>query len=248
MKILTFFLVCLLSLSSLRAANDTQLRARADSAYAKEQYAAALELYLQAETSAATLYNIGNCYYRLDSLSAAILYYERALRMNPGDEDIKFNLTLAQGKTVDKVTPKHEFFFVNWYRSLCHLVSVDAWAYVALAAFGLALLLLGIRLFGFVERWKGLFTGGFVVMLLVCLLANLFAFSQRSSLNDKSSAIVMVQSTSVRSTPDQGGKPLFDLHAGTRVEIKDNSLKNWCEVELADGKKGWIVRSAIEVI
>lgn len=227
-------------------ANDA--RTRADSAYMGERYAEALTLYQSLEPSASTLYNIGNCYYRLDSLSAAILYYERARLLSPGNDNIKFNLTLAQGKTVDKAAPRHEFFFVGWYRSLCHIMNVDAWAYVAVVAFILALILLAYRLL-WASGWRETVARVlYIVAFVVFVLSNVFAFSQRYELTHRTGAVVMTSSAPVRSTPDQGGKELFVLHAGTRVEVVDSSLKDWSEVELSDGKRGWIKRSAIEVI
>lgn len=228
------------------AAND--IRSRADSAYMAERYAEALELYQGLEPSASTLYNIGNCYYRLDSLSAAILYYERAHLLSPGNSNIKFNLTLAQGKTVDKVAPRHEFFFVGWYRSLCHVMSVDTWAYVAVGAFLLALIILAYRLLWANGRLEIVARGLYIIAFVVFVLSNVFAYSQHYELTHRTGAVVMLQSVSVRSTPDQGGKELFVLHAGTRVEVVDSSLKDWSEVELSDGKRGWMKRSAIEII
>lgn len=245
----TFWLIILFVFTFLPgAAASNDVRSQADKAYTSERYAEALQLYRQLEPSASTLYNIGNCYYRLDSLSAAILYYERARLLSPGNENIKFNLALVQGKTVDKVAPRNEFFFVGWYRTLCHLMSVDAWAYVAAGAFVLALLLLAIRLL-WARGWGGrMATGVSVAAFVVCVLSNVFAFSLNYELTHRTGAIVMTSSAPVRSIPDQGGKELFILHAGTRVEIVDGSLKDWNEVELTDGKRGWIKRSAIEVI
>lgn len=248
MKILSLlFLFVFTSLPQVAAASDN-VRKQADSAYMTERYADALKLYQKLEPSASTLYNIGNCYYRLDSLSAAILYYERARLLSPGNDNIKFNLTLAQGKTVDKAAPRHEFFFVGWYRTLCHIMSVDAWAYVAVVAFLLALVLLAWRILWASGRVGKIALGVSIVAFAVCVLSNVFAISQHYQLTHRTGAVVMLQSVPVRSTPDQGGKELFVLHAGTRVEVVDSSLEDWSEVELSDGKRGWIKRSAIEVI
>lgn len=247
MKIFSLFFLFAFSLLPQVSASD-DIRTQADSAYMTERYAEALKLYQELEPSASTLYNIGNCYYRLDSLSAAILFYERAHLLSPGNDNIKFNLALAQGKTVDKAAPRHEFFFVGWYRTLCHIMSVDAWAYVAVAAFLLALLFLAWHILWASGRVGKITLGVSIVAFAVCVLSNVFAFSQHYQLTHRTGAVVMLQSVPVRSTPDQGGKELFVLHAGTRVEVVDSSLEDWSEVELSDGKRGWIKRSAIEVI
>ncbi len=228
------------------AQGDT--KALADSAYAKEKYEQALKLYEQANPSAAVYYNMGNCYYRLNRLAPAILYYERAHLLSPGNSDIQFNLTMARSKTVDKLVSRHEFFFVGWYRSLCHIMSVDSWAYLAVSCFFAALV--GLLLYFFVqrERVRRIGVASAVVLLLVCAFANLFAYSQRSAQQHRTSAIVMTNTGSVKSTPSASGKDLFVLHEGTRVEITDDTLQGWYEVELQDGKKGWIEAQLIEII
>ncbi len=223
-------------------------RAQADSAYSAEQYQQALDLYRKVKPSAAVYYNMGNCYYRLDSLAAAILYYERALLLSPNNDDIQFNLTMARGKTVDKLVPRSEFFFVDWYRSLCHVMSVDSWACLAVAAFVVALVCLLVWMFGAEGRWRSASAGLAAVLLIVCLLSNLFARSQRYALENRTGAIVMANTFTVKSTPSASGKDLFVLHEGTRVELIDDTLEGWFEVQLEDGKTGWIQRSAVEVI
>ena len=127
-------------------------------------------------------------------------------------------------------------------------MSVDAWAYVAVAAFLLALLFFAWHILWASGRVGKITLGVSIVAFAVCVLSNVFAFSQHYQLTHRTGAVVMLQSVPVRSIPDQGGKELFVLHAGTRVEVVDSSLEDWSEVELSDGKRGWIKRSAIEII
>lgn len=242
------FLLIVAFLAFQPTALKADIRSDADSAYAREQYTEAIKLYEQVPVSAAVYYNIGNCHYRLNNLAQAILFYERAHLLSPGNEDIRFNLSMARGKTVDKLVPRHEFFFVGWYRSLCNIMSVDAWAYLAIAS--LILGLVGLLLYVFLPlgRLRTLSMAIGIILLLVCAFSNLFAFSQRYALEHRTGAIIMTNSGSVKSTPSDTGKDLFILHEGTRVEITDDTLQGWFEVELSDGKKGWIERKHVEVI
>ena len=103
----------------------------ADDAYTKGNYQQAIADYkelLKRGTSASLYYNLGNAYFRSDSLTQAILAYERASLLSPGDDDIRFNLQFARSKTIDKITPQSEMFFVTWYRALVNLAGVDSWA------------------------------------------------------------------------------------------------------------------------
>ncbi len=244
-----YILSLILSITlAMPAMAQSDSKALADSAYAKEKYDEALKLYEQSTPSAAVYYNMGNCHYRLNHLAHAILYYERAHLLSPANADIQFNLTMARSKTVDKMVPRHEFFFVGWYRSLCNIMSVDSWAYWACASFLAALIAIMLYLFVYAERVRRIGIVSAVVLLLVCAFSNLFAYSQRSALLHRTSAIVMTNTGSVKSTPSASGKDLFVLHEGTRVEITDDSLQGWYEVELQDGKKGWIEAKLIEII
>ena len=58
----------------------------------------------------------------------------------------------------------------------------------------------------------------------------------------------MNPSVTVRSTPSESGTSLFILHEGRKVNVKDNSMKEWKEIHLEEGKVGWVPASAIEVI
>ena len=193
-------------------------KAEADSAYVRGQYQQAIAQYeelLKQGTSADLYYNLGNAYYRSDNITRAIINYERALMLSPGDEDIRFNLQLARSKTIDKIAPESEMFFVTWYHSLVSLTSVDRWAYLAIAGIILALVLLLIYLFAdaVVLRKIGFF--GAMVCFVLFLLANLFAFQQRNQLENRREAVVISSSAQVRKSPADNAEAAFVLHEGT---------------------------------
>ncbi len=226
-------------------------KANADSAYARQQYQQAIKDYeelLQGGVSAELYYNLGNAYYRTDNITKAVLNYERALLLSPGDADIRFNLQMARSKTIDKITPESEMFFVTWYHSLVNMMSVDGWANVALVSFGLAIVLALVYLFSsrIWMRKAGFFAG--VAFILLFAVANLFAYQQKKELLNRTGAIVISSAVPVKSTPSNSGTDLFILHEGTKVEITDGSMRGWKEIRVADGKEGWIETSKIEII
>ena len=198
--------------------------------------------------SAELYYNLGNAYYRTENITRAVLNYERALLLSPGDRDIRFNLQLAQSKTIDKIVPESEMFFITWYHSLVNLMSVDGWA--RMAVFSLALVIVLFLIYLFSEpvwlRKVGFFGGMF--LLVVFVLSNIFAWQQKQNLLFRKGAIVTSTSVTVKSTPAKNGTDLFILHEGTKVSITDGSMKDWKEIRLADGKEGWIESNKIEMI
>ena len=226
-------------------------KAEADSAYAHGQYQQAIAQYealLKQGASADLYYNLGNAYYRTENIPEAVLNYERALLLSPGDRDIRFNLQIARSKTFDKIVPESEMFFVTWYRSLVSTMSVDGWARTALVALALTIILLLVYLFS--ERiWlrKAGFFGG-VALLVLFVGANIFAWQQKKDLLNRKGAIIFAPAVTVKSTPAANGTDLFILHEGTKVVITDGSMKEWKEIRLADGKEGWIESKHIRVI
>lgn len=222
-----------------------------DSAYIKNDYKSAIQIYealLEKGEAAEVYYNLGNCYYKTNDIAKSILNYERALLLDPGNTDIRVNLEMARAKTVDKITPIPDIFFVAWIKSLINCLSVDAWAKCGILFF--ILFLVAVALFFFSKQAslkKGGFIGGIVFFILV-VLSNIFASQQKGVLVNRNAAIVLVPSVTVRSTPSESGTSLFILHEGSKVELKDNSMREWKEIRLEDGKVGWVPTSSIEVI
>ena len=243
-------LFCLLPFMAHSTELD-DLKQQADSAYAHEEYEEAVKIYSQlADTlrDANVYYNLGCAYYRMDDMAHSVLWFERAARLNPSDKDIRFNLDMARGKTIDRITPRHEMFFVSVFNTMVQWFNLRQWAFICIGIFVLALLSLSLFLYS--GRY-GLRKAGFylaIVMLLLAVLGNVCAFRQKHILEERSSAIIVASSVTVKSTPSQSGNELFVLHEGTRVEIRDNTMKDWCEVQIADGKVGWIERNVMEVI
>lgn len=227
-------------------------KALADSAYVHEDYALATQLYRQLTQrdgeSAELYFNLGNCYYRQDSLAKAILYYERARLLDPSDDDIRFNLEMARVKTVDKVVPASEMFFVTLFRSLVLSLSISGWAILGISLFVLMLIALALYLFVPHLLTKKISFAVAVVALLVCIFTNIAAVQQRKQIDNRTGAVIMSASAVVKSTPSISGADLFILHEGTHVEIVDDTMREWVEVRMSDGKEGWLHRSEIEII
>lgn len=245
-----FLISIMLACVSLMQAAIT--KADADALYEKGNYeeaAAAYESLLKVEGLAAEVYyNLGNCYYKLDKIPFAVLNYERALLLDPGDGDIRANLALARGKTVDKVVPPSEMFFVTWWRDLTNCMSMDSWTIVGFSAF--ILMLIGILVYRFVPlllaRKIGFYSAMFLFALVI--IANFAAFSQHRDLTHRNTAVILAPSVVVKSSPSDRSTDLFLIHEGSKVEILDNSMKEWMEVKFEEGKQGWIPVNVAEII
>lgn len=193
-------------------------------------------------------YNLGNACFKTGEIAPAILWYERALRLDPSDRDVRYNLEYARALTQDRIDGVPELFFRQWLRSLCYLLPSDAWAWLSLLL--LALCTAGVLLFllggSAAQRRCGFFSA--IACFLLALIAFASARRQQTEYRRQDQAVVMRPVSSVRSSPSEGNaKDLFILHEGTRVKIMDR-VGDFADIELADGRQGWIPVGDIEVI
>ena len=219
--------------------------------YRMGNYDMAISLYglaLSSDNSNADLYyNLGNAYYRTDQIGLAILNYERALRLRPNMSDAKENLALANSKTQDRITQLPRLFIVRWVDWLCTAVTPHAWRIVWLV------LLAVVAAAAITLRWgqnatlrkAGLTTG--IVAAILLLAATLLLFGATSHYNSHNEAIVMEQTITVKSSPEQQSVDKMLLHEGTKVDVLEE-LSGWYKIRIADGTTGWCSSASIERI
>ena len=231
--------------------NPDELWQIANTAYNAGNYAQAEECYTriveQGLHSAALYYNLANAHFKQDELGKAMLYYNRALRLRPNDEDIRHNLEYAEQSTKDSIEEIPEFFLKTWIKSLRGALSCTAWSILSLLML-VAALVCGL-LYLLAQRLS-LRKIGFYLMTVTALLfvvTTAFAWSERNMLVERSEAIIMNSAVSIKSSPDRSATELFVLHEGTKVTIGE-TIDGWAEVRIADGRKGWIEQERIERI
>lgn len=194
-------------------------------------------------------YNLGNACFKGGDFPHAILYFERTLKLDPSHSDARFNLELANAMIQDKIESVPQFVLSSWARKVCWWLKSDAWAilFLFLLAGAVGMFLL-FRLAGTPGARKlGFYSA--IVLILLALMAFLFARWQRRDYYNADSAIVMRPVSSVKSSPsdDSSSKDLFVLHEGTKVKLLDE-VGSWKNIELADGRQGWIPGGDVEVI
>ena len=193
-------------------------------------------------------YNLASAYFKLGETGKAILFYERALKEDPSDKDVRYNLEFARGMTQDRIEDVPEFILKTWIKKATYLFSSDLWAVLSILFFAGALALLLLFLLGSSSgaRRTGFFTG--IAAFLIAVFCFASASSQRADASRKDEAIVMRPVSSVKSSPSSdSAKDLFILHEGTKVKILDE-VDLWMNIELSDGRQGWIATKDIEII
>lgn len=247
---LTAMLILCFAALNLSASPEEQFN-KANALYRSGDYKDAARSYESliagGYVSSALYYNLGNAYYKQNDIPKSILNYERALKLKPGDEDISFNLRLANLSTVDKIEPLPKLFYEQWKDNLISLYNEDIWSKFGIIALWIALLFAALYIFTNSTFLKK--TGFFatVIFLVTGITILVIAGIQHQRLTGNKSAIITETSAYIKSSPDDKSTNLFMLHAGTRIDIIDE-LKGWKKIRIANGNVGWISENEMEII
>lgn len=246
-------LVLLLSLALPAAAQEdvSSLWEKAGEAFAAGQWQNALNCYQMIEgeglVSDDLYYNIGNTFLKLQDNAHAILYYERALKLNPSHEDAAHNLEIVRQMTLDKIDEVPDFILVSWFHNLRQGLSANAWAWITLGLLLLAGILLTVFRSGAPRSLRKVSFILSCIVLVLAIFTFIFSLQQKRAVTRQDSAIVTAPVCSVKSSPAEGGKTVFVLHEGTKVRLLDD-VGDWARIEIADGRQGWAQGSTFEII
>lgn len=248
-RIILFFSFVATILMPLAAQKDALKHA--NDLYIKGHYSEAAGIYQQVIDTKGVApqlyYNLGNAYYKMNEVGKSILNYERALRLDPGFDDAKFNLEVAQQKVIDNISAAPTFFVGRWFQTLVKSLSTNQWFFVSFILFLAGLSMVFLFVFGksLLLRKSAFYIG--VVLLIAAVFSLTFSGWRKKKLIDRNDAIVMVGVITVKSSPDKSGTDLFPLHEGTKVTVK-SILGNWVEIEIDNGNVGWLEANNIEKI
>jgi tetratricopeptide (TPR) repeat protein len=233
------------------AEDNASLIEKGNKAYTGKFYQQALDCYLKVVKSnyesAELYYNIGNAYFKQNDYPSALLYFEKAKKLAPSDEDINFNLKVTNNKITDKIEAIPEFFILRWYNAAANLFSFNTWALFGIILLVVFLSILSLYLFSRTLIIRKLAFWCSLIILFCSIICFVFAQSQYSSVNNITEAIIFSHSVTAKSSPDANSTDLFVMHEGTKVKVIDN-VGEWSEIKLASGSVGWVNTSVFKVI
>jgi tetratricopeptide (TPR) repeat protein len=242
-----FLMVCFFSPDTiaLQTSESEELFFSSNQAYRQGRFQEAIDGYgqlIQSGRKEGNLYyNLGNAYFRMDQLGRAILNYERAHLLMPGDADLNFNLSYARDKTRDAVSESQDLVSMTffWLKDLS--LAKLLWGFAILnLLFWTALL---IRLF-FKFEWTYYAS---LISLILWIIAGTSFVLKWYELNTDNRAVILEQEVKILAGPDMRDTVLFKLHAGTIVH-HERSEDGWSLVSLPDKKRGWVKAGAVEPV
>jgi len=242
-QLLFLFLVLILPMLSLGNDPGHDLFVKGNAYYAKAQYKDALNTYQllldKGYQSAAVYFNMGNASYKTGDVTSALLYYEKAHKLAPADDDINSNIRFANLKTTDKIDQLPEFFLANWWKTFILSFSKNALSVLSILFIFLASAILAIYFFtGSVSVKKISFYTSMIFFFLGVFMI-FIALMQVSYFNGHRQAIVFSSSVTVKSGPVEQSSSLFIIHDGTKVNVLENN-NGWMKISLLNGNVGWI--------
>ncbi len=230
----------------LQSFAQDSLFTQANREYAKENYSAAISLYdsiiSKGLESSELLYNLGNCYYRTQDWANAIWHYEKALKINPNNEDALHNLKLTKLRIIDQIETAPQLFYKKWWESAIRLFTTKTWQILALVSIWLSLLFWLLK--RFTSFKKKYFLAFFYTLALILLC---IAYSSYQENYNKTEAIIFSSSVSVNSAPTNNSTNLLSIHPGTKVAIIDK-IEDWINIKITNGNSGWIKESDCKIL
>ncbi len=234
-----YVLVLVLAGRLTAGATEEEVYQRGLDAYANEQWSLAIqefEFILRSGYEAELLYyNLGNAYYRTGHVAGAVWAYEKALILNPNDADAHYNLALANLRVEDRIEIPEIPFYIRFYRGVRESLTPGEWMrWVSIALFLVGLLYALSRILQ--RPWLG-----WPVVPGTAIAAILFLITLDSIIttNRTREGVIYGEQVTVTSAPSRRATQLFELHEGLKVAILEQS-DDWYQIELLDGKSGWL--------
>ncbi|MDX1544896.1 MAG: tetratricopeptide repeat protein [Christiangramia sp.] len=215
----------------------------ANSAYQEGNYEEAVSKYEEildnGESSAELYYNLGNSYYKLNKVAPSIYYYEKALQLKPGDEDIQNNIEFARNMTIDDIEEVEQTGIGQWINGLISVFSFSTWAVLGILFSVIFVILFLFYYFSHTPLYKRILFGSAIASIIFCIVSVIFAFQQQSYIEDNQYAIIFSEEAEVRDEPNLRGESSFELHEGTKARVLED-FQQWSRIELANGAQGWV--------
>jgi tetratricopeptide (TPR) repeat protein len=244
MKAFTYILLLvLIVLPFVKSVANNDLEVKAEKLYAEKKYNEVIEIYetilKQGFVSPKLYYNLGNAYYKTNSLGNAIYNYELANKLQPNSADVKVNLKIASEKTIDKIETKENYFIGAIKSGMVNLLSTTEWAWFSILSFVSLLVFVFLFLTArhlLIKRivfFMGIFC---VISFAIALVLGYTALKDKQVSNF---AIILKHESKIKEEPLEGSKTKFNLHEGTKVSVIETN-ENWTNIKLENGNEGWI--------
>ena len=223
----------------------------ANKAYNEGMYDSALNVYHLIEKenfeSAELFYNMGNAHFKRNDIASAILYYEKAKKLSPNDEDIDYNLRIANSMIVDKIERVPELFYKKWWNYFYNMFNANTWTVISLISWFILIFFIGVFIIS--KSRSGRKLAFYLGLLFLFVSVATFGLASQKYYFGKAhhEAIIFTPTITVKSSPTMNAVDLFVVHEGTKIYILDE-VQNWIKIRIPDGSIGWLPVNSVQKI
>jgi len=251
MKSARIFIIVFILFSFHGMAQSEVLFQKATDAYNNGEYQKAIDFYgtilEQGKHSPELYFNLGNCHYKMDEIGPSIYYYEKALLLEPNDQEIKNNLSFAKNMRLDAIDEMPRTAMRRLHDSVVLALSIDQWAYLAITMVFLFVLGFITYYILYSATFKRIAFIAANTALFIAIFSVAMAYMANRNQKVKNPAIIFEREVVVTSEPNERSEKVFALHEGTKVNVLE-SLENWSKVRIADGQTGWMPSQGLKLL
>ena len=188
-------------------------------------------------------YNLGNAYYRSNYIGQSIWAYMNALDITPRDKDIIHNLSVANARIIDRIEMPETFILLRLYRLIKSYFTISEWfLFGSMLLMFQAIWFLGLR-FGILKgKVPKMISFSLIFIVIITHVIAIDSYSQKQRSH---TAVVIANGVDAYSGPFYGNNSIvFRVNEGSIADVSNNQ-KDWAEIILIDGKKGWVPLESI---
>ncbi len=218
--------------------------------YEKEQYSQAKQEYLSCINNnyySKELYlNLGNSYFKLDSIPQAILFYEKGLKIAPDDKNLQYNLNHVNS-IINVQSNKNKGVHLNDIIYGYLNKNADFWGYASIISISIVCILLLIYIVFNNMKYKKVSFYSALSFFLITIIFIYFASISKSKMEQSNFAIVFSPYVELKTKPSLNSPTAFELRDGNKVKIVDEN-EHWYEISHGEGEIGWIEKTHLKRI
>ena len=216
-----------------------------DFSLAIEKYS---EILISGNHSSDLYFNLGNAYYKVDSLAYAIYYYEKGLKFYPNNPDLIQNLQYLNNLIINNIEPINVDVLSNKANYISNYFSLYYWSILCIILGIVSSFLFLLYYFSRSSKIKRTTFTLFVLSYIITCSILFISFQNYNSQTDFQYAIVFDQSIDVNLEPNSNSEVLFKIYEGTKLEIIEDFDNDWLKIKLLDGQIGWIIKNKLKII
>lgn len=192
-------------------------------------------------------YNIANSYFQTDDLGKSILFYEKALKLNPNNKDAINNLAFVRKQLENNVEQLPDVFFVSWWKNFINTFSSNTWSWIAIAFAWFSVIAFAFYFFSKSLFIKKVTFSKAIFFTLFALFTYFISNIKAGNIFSTTEVIILKDTTQSMTAPSLNADKSEMLYLGTKLEILDE-VDGFYKAKSSAGNIFWFLAEDSETI